>query len=163
MCKNLLCVCYRLTSKAQRRQCQSQPRAQRRQHLDLDAKCAPQMNTFIISCHRLHSSFLWGKEIDVDAVNWCATYEITAAFQWRPSRMQRSHHLQASCKVASLAFVKFKSSEDTLAYFQQTSLSSPHFSTWTRDKPTRAYMVYRRTQINYTGALYKLYCINYTA
>ena len=44
VCKNLLCVCYRLTSKAQRRQCQSQPRAQRRQHLELVAKCAPPIN-----------------------------------------------------------------------------------------------------------------------
>ena len=58
VCKNLLCVCYRLTSKAQRRQCQSQPRIQRRKYLELDAKCAPPMNTFIISYHRLHSSFL---------------------------------------------------------------------------------------------------------
>jgi hypothetical protein len=44
VCKNPLCVCYRLTSKAQRRECQSQPRVQRRQHLELDAKCAPPIN-----------------------------------------------------------------------------------------------------------------------
>ena len=77
-------------------------RVQRRQHLELDAKCAPQMNAFIISCHHLQLSFLLGKEINVDAVKYVQLMKLPPLLNADPKKCSVSPSPSITqCSIAS--------------------------------------------------------------